>query len=73
MLESFYEKETPTQVLSCEYRKISKNSFFYRTPLMPASELKSNISNVNLSKSKKKLFFYFNNSHANQTNTTKKI
>ena len=37
---------------------------------MAASELKSNISNVNL-KSKKKLFFYFDNSHANQTNTAK--
>ena len=39
---------------------------------MAASELKSNISNVNLNKSKKKLFLYFDNSHANQ-NTTKKI
>ena len=38
---------------------------------MAASELKSNISNVNLNKSKKKLFLYFDNSHANQTNTTK--
>ena len=40
---------------------------------MAAYELKSNISNVNLNKSKKKLFFYFDKSHANQTNTTKKI
>ena len=40
---------------------------------MTSSELKSNISNANLNKSKKKLFFYFDNSHANQTNTTKKI
>ena len=40
---------------------------------MTAYELKSNISNINFNKSKKKLFFYFDNSHANQTNTTKKI
>ena len=39
---------------------------------MAASELKSNIGNVNLNKSKKKLFFHFNNSHANETSTTKK-
>ena len=51
----FLLKETPTQVLSCKYCNISKNSFFYRAPLMAASELKSNISNVNLSKSKNKL------------------
>ena len=37
---------------------------------MAAFVLKSNISNVNLNKSEKKLFFYFND--ANQTNTTKK-
>ena len=46
---------------------------FYRTPLVAASELESNISNANLNKNKKKLFLYFDNSHANQTNTTKKI
>ena len=40
---------------------------------MAASELKSNISNVNLNKSRNKLFLYFDNSHANQTNTTTKI
>ena len=40
---------------------------------MAASELKSNISIGNLNKSKKKLFFYFDNSPANQANTTKKI
>ena len=33
---------------------------------MAASELKFNISNVNLKKSKKKLFLYFDNNHANQ-------
>ena len=40
---------------------------------MAACELKSDISNVNLNESKKKLFLYFDNSHASQTNTTKKI
>ena len=33
-----YEKETPTQVLSCEYYEVFKNSFFYRTPRVCASE-----------------------------------
>ena len=32
-----YQKDTPTQVLSCEYCKIVKNSFLDRTPLMAAS------------------------------------
>ena len=32
-----YQKETPTQVCSCEYCEIFKNSFFYRTPLVAAS------------------------------------
>ena len=59
-------------MFSCEYCKISKNSLFYRTPPVAASELKSNISNVNL-KSKNKLFLCFHNSHANQTDTTTKI
>ena len=40
---------------------------------MAASELKSNISNVKLNKSKKKLFLYFDNGHTNQTNPTEKI
>ena len=40
--------------------------------LVAISELKSNISNTNLKK-KERLFLYFINSHANQTNTTKKI
>ena len=60
-------------MLSCEYCKISKNSFFYRTPLTAASELKSHISDIYLNKSKEKLFLCFDNSHGNQTNTTKKI
>ena len=40
---------------------------------MAACELESNIRNVNLNQNKKKLFLCFNNSHANQTNTAKKI
>ena len=27
-----YQKHTPTQVFSCEYREIFQNNFFYRTP-----------------------------------------
>ena len=47
MLESLnYLKENPAQVFSWEYCKISKNNFFYRTPLMVASELQFTISNV---------------------------
>ena len=30
-------KKIPTQVFSCEYYEIFKNSFFYRTPLWAAS------------------------------------
>ena len=32
-----YYNETPTQVFSCEYCQIFKNSFFNRTPLVAAS------------------------------------
>ena len=39
---------------------------------MAASELESNISYANFNKNKKNLFLYFDNSHGNQTNTTKK-
>ena len=35
---------------------------------MAASQLKSNTSNANLDKNKKKLFLYFDTSHVNQTN-----
>ena len=34
---NFIEKETLAQVFSCEFCKISKNSFYYRTPLVAAS------------------------------------
>ena len=33
-----YQKETPTQVFSCQTSEISKNTFSYRIPLMAASE-----------------------------------
>ena len=32
------EKETLAQVFSCEFCEISKNTFFYRTPLVVAPE-----------------------------------
>ena len=32
-----YEKETQTQVVSCEYCETFKNSFFHRIPLGTAS------------------------------------
>ena len=39
-----YNKETPTQMFSCEYCEIFKNSFCYRTPPVAASvESKSEI------------------------------
>ena len=34
---NFIKKETLPQVFSCEFCKISKNTFFYRTPLEAAS------------------------------------
>ena len=35
---SFIKKETLTQMFSCEFCKISKNTYSYRTPLVVASE-----------------------------------
>ena len=34
-----YQKETPTQLLSCAYCKIFKNSFSYRTPAVATSDI----------------------------------
>ena len=34
---NFIKKETLAQVFSCEFSEISKNTFFYRTPLVAAS------------------------------------
>ena len=33
---NFIKKETLVQVLSCEFYEISKNTLFYRTPLVAA-------------------------------------
>ena len=35
------KKETLAQVLSCEFCAISKNTFFYKTPLVAASDTSS--------------------------------
>ena len=35
---NFIKKESPAQVLSCEFCEISKNTFLYRTLLEAASE-----------------------------------
>ena len=37
---NFIKKEALAQVFSCEFCEISKNTFFYRTPLVVASELR---------------------------------
>ena len=37
VLRNFIKKETLAQVFSCEFCEISKNTFFYRTPLVAAS------------------------------------
>ena len=34
---NFNKKETLAQVLSCEFCEISKNTFYYRKPLVAAS------------------------------------
>ena len=36
---NFIKKETLTQVFSCEFSKIFKNTFFHRTPPMAASAI----------------------------------
>ena len=38
----FFNKETLAQVFSCEFCEISKNTFFYRTPLVAASACMKN-------------------------------
>ena len=37
---NFIKKETLAEVFSCEFYEISKNTFFYRTPLVTASAVK---------------------------------
>ena len=36
---NFVKKETLAQVFYCEFCEISKNDFFYRTPLVAASDV----------------------------------
>ena len=43
---NFIEKKTLTQVFSCEFSKISKNTFYYRIPLVAASELRNRYQNI---------------------------
>ena len=44
----FIKKESLAQVLSCEFREISKNSFFYITPSVAASaKSKNTLSLIN--------------------------
>ena len=38
---NFIKKETLAQVFSCEFFEISKNTFFYRTPLVAAQKSSS--------------------------------
>ena len=38
---NFIKKETLAQVFSCEFCKISKNTFLHRTPLLAASALRT--------------------------------
>ena len=37
---NFIKKETLAQLFSCEFREISKNTIFYRTPLVAASKIR---------------------------------
>ena len=37
---NFIKKEIPTQVFSCEFCEIFKNTFFYRTPLVASSAIR---------------------------------
>ena len=69
----FIKKRLQQWCLPMNIAKFQRTTFFNRTLLMAVSELKSNVSNVNLNKSKKKLFLHFDNSHTNQINTTKKM
>ena len=41
-MSSLLKKETLAQVFSCEFREISKNIFFNRTPLVAASVCQKN-------------------------------
>ena len=51
---NFIKEETPTQVLLCEYCKIFKNCFFYRSPPVAASDSPTTVQYSQLGC----LFFY---------------
>ena len=40
LASNYIKKETLAQVFSCEFWAIFKNTYFYRTPLVAASELR---------------------------------
>ena len=72
-LESlFIKKRLQNRCFPVNIAKFLRTAF-YGTPAIEQLRLLLNsslISNVNLKKSKKKLCLHFDNSHANQTNTT---
>ena len=41
---NFIKKETPIQMFPCEFCEISKNKFFYRRPLVTASDITTIVS-----------------------------
>ena len=43
LIKNFTKKETLAQVFSCEFCAVSKNTFFYRTPLVGASARSFNL------------------------------
>ena len=43
-LQDVIKKETLTQVFSCEFCEVSKNTFFHRTPLLAASEMATELT-----------------------------
>ena len=43
---NFIKKQTLAQVFSCEFCKISKNTFYYRTPFVAASAFIKHMFNV---------------------------
>ena len=43
---NFIKKETLAQVFSCEFCEISKNTFFYRTPLVATSVLTKHFQDI---------------------------
>ena len=58
VLESlFIKKKLKLRCFSVNIAKFLKTAFFYKTPLMAASELKPNVSNTNVNKNKKSYFY----------------